>query len=475
MSTRFSFYLLLAIIVVTGIVLYRVMAGFLIPLFLAAVLVVMFRPIHRWISDRCRGRDRVAAALTTGAIMVIVIVPLAWIFTLALTEGIHLAAGASLESAREKVNEIREQYNLDLEDGTRLRKIKDLLDQLSASSDQAADQEGREKTIDNILDQLNLAVGGLATIPAYVEIDSPEQEFEASDQASVDKLTAAKNDLVTAVDGLREMNRANTEEFDVKIDETQLIFHSYKTLFLGGSFIAMLKDTLNPSDEQFRQLQSWIVAKLKGIMLSVTGTGAAIVSSLLFNLAIMIIAVYYFLADGPRMIHAGMRLSPLDDRYEAEMLKEFDISCRAVVLATLLTAVVQGCLAGFGYYFCGLNSVFLLTTLTMVLALVPFIGAAAIWIPASAWLLIDGQPTKAAILFAYGFLVVSMADNIVKPLVLHGQSNLHPLLALLSVIGGVQVLGPLGILVGPMLVTFLQALLNMLQSELDSLETSPES
>ena len=67
-----------------------------------------------------------------------------------------------------------------------------------------------------------------------------------------------------------------------------------------------------------------------------------------------------------------------------------------------------------------------------------------------------------------------MADNVVKPYVLHGQSNLHPLLALLSVIGGVQVLGPLGILVGPMLVTFLQALLNMLQSELDSLgDTTP--
>ena len=63
----------------------------------------------------------------------------------------------------------------------------------------------------------------------------------------------------------------------------------------------------------------------------------------------------------------------------------------------------------------------------------------------------------------------ALADNVVKPYILHGQSKLHPLLALLSVIGGVQVLGPLGILVGPMLVTFLQALLNMLHGELDSL------
>ncbi len=60
-----------------------------------------------------------------------------------------------------------------------------------------------------------------------------------------------------------------------------------------------------------------------------------------------------------------------------------------------------------------------------------------------------------------------MVDNVIKPYILHGQANLHPLLALLSVIGGVQVLGPIGILVGPMLVAFLQALINMLNKEIE--------
>jgi hypothetical protein len=72
------------------------------------------------------------------------------------------------------------------------------------------------------------------------------------------------------------------------------------------------------------------------------------------------------------------------------------------------------------------------------------------------------------ILAAYCTVVVSGIDNVIKPLILHGQSKLHPLLALLSILGGVQVLGPVGILVGPMLVSFLQALLNMLRKELDS-------
>jgi hypothetical protein len=67
----------------------------------------------------------------------------------------------------------------------------------------------------------------------------------------------------------------------------------------------------------------------------------------------------------------------------------------------------------------------------------------------------------------YSAIIVSGIDNVIKPLVLHGQANLHPLLALLSILGGIQVLGPVGILVGPMLVSFLQALLAMFRRELE--------
>jgi predicted PurR-regulated permease PerM len=76
----------------------------------------------------------------------------------------------------------------------------------------------------------------------------------------------------------------------------------------------------------------------------------------------------------------------------------------------------------------------------------------------------------AAGLAVWGMGVVSTVDNIIKPIVLHGQSKLHPLLALLSVLGGVGALGPIGIFVGPIAVAFLQAALTMLQTELDSLD-----
>src|SRR5690606_39109604 len=100
---------------------------------------------------------------------------------------------------------------------------------------------------------------------------------------------------------------------------------------------------------------------------------------------------------------------------------------------------------------------------------VPFVGAAAVWGACAIWLYYEGHSFAAIALAIYGAVIVSGADNIIKPIVLHGRSNLHPLLALLSVLGAVQALGPIGIFVGPMVVAFVQALLTMVKGELNEM------
>lgn len=185
----------------------------------------------------------------------------------------------------------------------------------------------------------------------------------------------------------------------------------------------------------------------------------------------MIVSFYFFLLDGKSMINAFKRLSPLDDEHEQELVDQFSKVSRAVVVATLLSALVQGLLAGVGFYFADLESIFLLTVLSAVLAMVPFLGAASVWVPCALYLyFIDNNMTAAIGLAIYGAAVVSMADNVIKPLVLHGQSKLHPLFAFLSVIGGLAMLGPIGILIGPMIVAFLQTLLEILHSEVRELK-----
>jgi len=248
-------------------------------------------------------------------------------------------------------------------------------------------------------------------------------------------------------------------------------FHGLKIDLLGGEFQAWLKEMANPTEEDLQRALRRILDNTQGLLFSIGGQTTAIVARLVIGLVIMAVAMFFFLCDGPGMIATVMRLSPLDDRYERELLGDFADVSRAVVLATLLSAAAQGILAGLAYSLAGLEGTVLLTLLTALLAMVPFVGAAAVWVPVSLWLFfIDERAGTALVLALYGAIVVSNIDNLIKPLVLHGKSQLHPLLALLSVLGGVNALGPIGILVGPMTVAFLQTLLNILHRELSQFE-----
>ena len=207
-----------------------------------------------------------------------------------------------------------------------------------------------------------------------------------------------------------------------------------------------------------------------GFTAKILVTGVQSIIGVVIGLFILVIALYYFLADGPAMVEAVMAVSPLDRRYEHELLQRFAEVSRAVVVATLVAAITQGVLAGVGYVYAlpPEAPIFLLMALTTVFALIPIFGAFAVWGCVCIWIYLQGEPVPAIGLAIYCTIVVSLIDNIMKPLILHGQSKLHPLLALLSILGGIEAFGPVGILVGPMLVSFLQALLNMLRKELDS-------
>jgi predicted PurR-regulated permease PerM len=264
---------------------------------------------------------------------------------------------------------------------------------------------------------------------------------------------------------IRESDLQRYREIALRIDTH---YRRLRQEILGGAFRSWATELANPSPQDLRGWQERTSTYLRNYLVAVTGQTTAWVGRLLFGLSIMIIAMFYFFVDGPSMVKSLMRLSPLDDRHEQKLLQEFSNVSRAVVLATLLSALIQGILAGIGYFFAGVHPLIFLTILTTITALIPFVGAAAVWVPAAVWLAFVENRQGAGIgLAVYGFLVVSMADNLIKPLVLHGQSNIHPLVGLLSVLGGVQALGPIGILVGPMLVAFMQALLVMLRQELE--------
>jgi len=461
MSRMVSFFVLIGIILVIGGLFFKVMATFLVPLFFAAVMVVVFRPLHRWMLKRCEQRQRLAAGLTTGAIMLIVLVPAILVFTLAVIEATSLLKDPELAMASTKLKVARLRSRLDLD------------------MPLIADVRHIEKTFHTLYSQQDWTTRTAGDGDEADDTDSPHTKYllallaDLQRKINAQPSTYPQVSMEPAVDEIHKLaaEPPGSLAFGAVLERAMREFQVAKTALWGGSYRAWLIDLANPSDEDLRQWSERAFSTAQSWLLAVGGATTAFVVRLALGILIMIISVYFFLLEGPSMTLSIMKLSPLDDRYEEELLKEFNQISRAVVVATVLSAVVQGVLAGLGYWVAGLESVFLLMMLTAVMALVPFLGAASVWVSASLWLYFYDERTWAAILLAiYGAAIVSMADNVIKPLVLHGQSKLHPLLALLSVLGGVQALGPIGILVGPMVVAFLQTLLNILHRELSTMD-----
>ncbi len=414
-----SFIVLLAVVILIGAMFFQVMVQFIVPLFLAAVLVVIFKPLHVWVMDHFENKPRVSAAVTTFLIVLIVLLPLGVIMVCTIAE-------------------VAEQYYAFNEDHVAGAPAV-LPQQPPEIADEGQPLDGPEQIPAN---EDEKAVEGE---------DTPEAEDTIENSESTDSDDAEQDDEAVTP--------------GVTVDKTALLAAAEMTMSKINPWLAEIGIDLDP-----QEVSSYLRDQLTRFAGPVAlGSVQALVSTL-FSMAIMVLTLYYFFADGPNMVVALMKLSPLDDMYEQELLDKFAAVSRSVVVAVLLSALAQGVLAGVGYFFAGVNNVFLCTVLTTILAMVPFVGATVVWVPICLVLYFYfGYTTSAVVLAIYCTVVVSMVDNLIKPLVLHGQANLHPLLALLSVIGGIQVLGPIGILVGPMLVAFLQALLNMLNKELELL------
>jgi len=199
-----------------------------------------------------------------------------------------------------------------------------------------------------------------------------------------------------------------------------------------------------------------------GSTLSLLGT----VVSILIGGLTFVIAFYYFLADGPSLIEATEKLIPVHRDYVRHLLTQFDYAVRAVVLATFAAALGQGIATGIGMQIAGFRHFFMITILATLTALVPVLGTWLIWGPYAIWLAYHGHWVGAAILTIYGSVFVGLLDNAIRAYVLHSNVKLHPLLAFVSVLGGIQVMGLWGIFVGPIVASCLHALLKIFNTEL---------
>lgn len=197
---------------------------------------------------------------------------------------------------------------------------------------------------------------------------------------------------------------------------------------------------------------------------------------LLANVLIMIVTLFFFFRDGRALAQSAYDLVPLDDSHKAKIFARLDQTMRAVVKGVIVTALVQGALAGLAYAALSVPTPVALTVMTTLLAPLPFGGTALIWVPLGLWLLWVGPTWKGIALLVWGGAVVSTVDQFLRPILIGQEAKIPVFLLMFSVLGGLAVYGVIGIFIGPVVIALLLTALQIYREEyFEAPATTPAS
>lgn len=188
---------------------------------------------------------------------------------------------------------------------------------------------------------------------------------------------------------------------------------------------------------------------------SVTSLGSALVRNailLVFDVVVLVFAVFFFLRDGALTTRRILDHVPMEEAGKQLVLERLYRTLAAIVRGAFLTATTQGLLAGAGFAVAGVRFPVLLGFATALFAVVPLLGAAAVWAPVGIYLVVTGSTVAGVGVLLWGALVVSLSDNFLRPVLIGEAAELPILLLFVGILGGLQVYGVAGALISPLLI-----------------------
>jgi predicted PurR-regulated permease PerM len=174
-----------------------------------------------------------------------------------------------------------------------------------------------------------------------------------------------------------------------------------------------------------------------------------------------LISLYYLFKDGDRLFGRLKEIIPLPSKERDLLILRFKDMIFATMYGGILIAVIQGILGGLSFWVLGLSSPIFWGTAMAFLSFIPIGGTALVWGPTSIFLFVQGSFLKGAVLLGLGVFVISMVDNLLRPLFISKKTNIHPLLLFFAVLGGIQAFGLIGLVAGPLIATLFLTLIEI--------------
>ncbi len=184
-----------------------------------------------------------------------------------------------------------------------------------------------------------------------------------------------------------------------------------------------------------------------------------------FSFVLMLLIIFYVLKDGAHWRKAIIALSPLGDKDDEKIIHRLAQAVNGVIKGSLFIALIQGALMGLGLWMFGIQNAALWGVVAAITSLIPTLGTSLVSVPAIIFLFATGQTGAAVGLLIWAGVMVGMIDNLLGPYVVGKKINISSLLILFSVLGGIALLGPVGVLVGPLAISLLYTLLSIYRNE----------
>lgn len=225
--------------------------------------------------------------------------------------------------------------------------------------------------------------------------------------------------------------------------------------------------------QQYQDYAARFVGDLGTKFTAIAGSAFASFANIVSNVANFFISfffvfftAFYLLRDGEKLKKYMAGIFPLSEHHENLLVSRLEESINGVVKGSFLVALVQGLVGTVGYFIFGLPAALLWGTMTVLAALVPNVGTALVWIPAVIYSFAVGRPGQAVGLLAWSVLFTGTIDNLVSPRIISSNTQIHPLLVLFGVLGGLQLFGVIGVLLGPIFMAVFVTLLDLYQNDL---------
>lgn len=195
------------------------------------------------------------------------------------------------------------------------------------------------------------------------------------------------------------------------------------------------------------------------------------VTTALFELILFLILLFFILRDGKVLGRELLRVAPVSRQQALEIYDHLTRTVKGVLYSMVVVPVAQGLLAMVGFAIFGLPSPVFWGTMLIFAAIIPGIGSPLVWVPSGVYLLFTAPLWQGVGLLLYGTLIISTSDNVIKPILLKETARIHPMLAFLAILGGIFSFGPIGFLVGPVILSLLLSALRIYG--MDILQVTP--